>query len=193
MKTVMMILVALVLVACSACDDTSGKADPTPKRASATWTTNSYRLVLRFDRIEGFPFLVDEKIANVQATHGATHHFVECFTCPEDWVLDVHEPVSSYVPGIIIEGRLYGATVTGANLRADGFGVLPQNMDGSFVTDLNPEYPAMLDPEFFAAHPIAGQITARSVREIHYRTECRADGLLVTWDGVDHFFPKDPS
>lgn len=194
MKTMMMVVVVLMLAACGGCDESgAAKVGSAPERLAVEWRSDgTYLLTIQFDNVPGYSGLVDEKTVDVTTTHGVVHHITECFI--GTGLYDQHFFVASYVPGVIVEGRLYGADVSGANLTNRGFGVLPANADGSFVTDIDPEFPAVLWPTFFEHHPIAGQITRHDrPNAIHYRTESRVDGLLVTWNGVDQWFPRPTS
>lgn len=192
MRLTTMILAALALAACGGCDDTT-KAANKPERISVEWFEDGTpRLTFRFDRASDYSGLVDEKFFDFTETHDRTGRLVEYFHVgSNEWVVDHHWFPASHHPGLIIEGRLYGADVHGANRDGNGFAVLPGNADGSFLSDVDPAYPFTLTPEFYAAHPIAGQITRDDrANAIHYRWESRVDGVLVTWDGVEHWFPK---
>jgi hypothetical protein len=198
MKTLtMMILVALALVGCGGCDESASK-EAKPERMRVEWLADgSYRLTWRFDLVDGFDGLVDEKTLDASTTHGRIDHTVEYFAGTRAngeafaYIEDVHRFPVSFLPGLILTGVLYGANVTGANLDDKRFAVLPGNADGSFLTNVDPLFPFALSPEFYAQYPIAGEITRDDrPNAIHYCTEAKADGLLVTWDGVDHWFPK---
>lgn len=190
MKTITtVLLVALALAACGGCDDDSSRKESKPERMAVTWNADgTYRLVLRFDANE-LGGWVDEKHV-IMPTHSATVDLVEYFGMDGwEYTTDAHQFVPSMVPGVIVEGKLYPARQSGGNLDANQFGILASNLDGSFVTTDNPQFPYSQTPDWYAAHPIAGQVTERG-DAIIYRTESRADGLLVTWGGVDHWFAK---
>lgn len=181
------LLLSTLLAACGGCDESASKPGK-PERFTVQWLdSGSYRLTIRFD---GNGALVDEKTLDMTATHGETRTIVEAFTV-DDWCVDIQSPVASMVPGIVITGKLYPAEVTGANWDDNGFAVLPQNSDGTAITSADIALWA-LTPAWWAAHPIAGTVSNPGPA-IHYRTESRADGLLVTWGGVDHWFPKPTS
>lgn len=174
------LILCVFLCAC----DTSEPTDRKPDRIKVTWLADgSYRLVFRFDK-GSLPGLIDEKVATIP-THNVTLQVVEYFHCDGDWVTDVHAP--GPLPGFTIDGTIYAAEVTGANLDGNEFGVLPAS--GTFATSTNiADY--WLGHTWFTQHPIAGIVLQRGPIMHTYRTEWRADGLLVTWDGVDHWFPS---
>jgi hypothetical protein len=177
MRTLTM-LVALMLAACSGCEKSKNGTEPAPlalEVVSVEFGPTWYRLVVR---ITGASTVQELRTFR----RGQTDTVVEYFEVPADgWREDIHADEI----GAIRDMLIYPATVAGCDIR-NGFAMLPANMDGTFITN---ETGALLTNEDHGQ--IVGTVaSADMARAIRWRTEARADGLLVTIDGVDHWFPK---
>lgn len=92
--------------------------------------------------------------------------FVECWETDEDGEIrgyDHHwqEGLDSKVtPMISRKFKVYTGRVEGADLTAFGrFGMLPRNMDGSVLTNVDPRF---FNADYFAKHKVAGEVVARA-------------------------------
>ena len=180
LTTVLAVVIASVLACCSGCDDTkAAKAKPRVEVESVSWVGGSYELRIRFNGRS----LVDEKI--VTAPGYPVIEVCEYFgNTGMGWTYSTD--VQTGFVGTILTGTVYEASVSGADTNAVGWGVLPQNRDGSFVTMNDPGSVINMN-----GASVAGVVTADNrANAITYTTECDAQGLTVTIDGVSHFYPK---
>jgi hypothetical protein len=187
MKTLtMMLLVVLALTACGGCDE-RGDAKPMLKielvsivyeGSNDMQAYGHYTLRMR---IVGTDCVQELSLTN-KFDPSMNTQLVECFHVGAGDI-DTH----SGFRGETREMLIYPASVEGVEL-VKGWGILPQNLNGSFVTASN----AMLElGASYEGRATQGRVTSADMaRAIRWRTEAQDDRVHLWINGVEHDVPE---
>lgn len=182
-----------MLVCCSGCDDSSSRPEPergTPAgrlgRVVSVEFTPDVHGVHRYWRytvtvhLAALGQLQEVRLQSQAARdegNGFTVTVVEHFDETSDGI-DIH----TGTVGDYRVMRLYPATVAGVDAM-NGFAMLPQNLDGSLLTDLT--FHPQFNESYTSGHSIGGSMkTADLSAVVEWTLDSSKDGVLITVDGV---------